>query len=218
MPPSTDPVLNGTSPDPANRRRLVIMVKEPRPGQTKTRLARETSAIFATRWYRSQVRDLIHRLARDPRWTTLLAIAPDRSCASSRVWPTHLPRIPQGPGDLGHRIRRVFLRMPPGPVIVIGSDIPGIAPRHINAAFRSLGRHSAVIGPSQDGGYWLIGLRRLQCLPRRSFTAVRWSTSHTLRDTLMSLRHNSIGTTTPRNDVDTLADLAQNPSRRSLVH
>ena len=57
-------------------------------------------------------------------------------------------------------MRRPPLGLPPGPVVVIGSDIPGITARHIAEAFRLLGRHAFVFGPARDGGYWLVGARR----------------------------------------------------------
>ncbi len=214
---STDPASNGTLPDPTCQRRLIIMVKEPVPGRIKSRLARETSTIFATRWYRIQTQDLIRRLAWDSRWTTTLAMTPDHSCAASRVWPVPLPRMPQGPGDLGLRLRRIFRDLPPGPVVLIGSDIPGITARHINDAFRMLGRHQSVLGPSHDGGYWLIGLRRLQHLSRRSFLGVRWSTCHAFTDTVESLSPHRTGLTAILRDIDTRADLARVKPRRSCL-
>ena len=73
-------------------------------------------------------------------------------------------------------------RMPPGPVVVIGTDIPDIGPDHVEAAFRALGRREAVFGPADDGGYWLIGLRRRPFCPRLT-GPVRWSTAHARADT-----------------------------------
>src|SRR6266849_887762 len=62
-----------------------------------------------------------------------------------------------------------------------------IRPAHIAASFRALGDHQAVFGPAADGGYWLVGLRRRPCLPRRLFERVRWSSEHALADTLAGL-------------------------------
>ena len=69
------------------------------------------------------------RLARDPRWRTVLVVDPDRDVAA-RFWPSRrlVPRLPQGQGDLGRRMQRLFERLPPGPAIIVGSDIPAIAP------------------------------------------------------------------------------------------
>jgi glycosyltransferase A (GT-A) superfamily protein (DUF2064 family) len=72
----------------------------------------------------------------------------------------------------------------PGPVVLVGTDIPDIAPRHIQAAFVALGRYGAVFGPAADGGFWLAGMRGDH---RGLFRHVRWSSRHALADTLANL-------------------------------
>lgn len=194
---------------PTRRARLVIMVKEPRPGRVKTRLGAGIGMTAAARWFRRQSSDLIRRLSADPRWETMLAVAPDRAGLESRVWPPHVGRIPQGPGDLGDRMGRVFRWLPPGPVCVIGADIPGVERRDIAAAFEALGRSDAVVGPATDGGYWLIGLARgRRTAPAGLFSDVRWSTEHALADTARSFGDARIAHVRTLRDVDTAADLA----------
>jgi glycosyltransferase A (GT-A) superfamily protein (DUF2064 family) len=133
---------------------------------------------------------LLLRLGRDRRWTTWVAVTPDRG-RLHRLPPGVKPR-PQGGGDLGERMRRPMRRpplgLPPGPVVVIGSDIPGVRASHIAEAFRILGRHAFVFGPAHDGGYWLVGARRRPAEPADIFRWVRWSTEHALADTLANLR------------------------------
>ena len=75
------------------------MLKEPRPGRVKTRLGRDIGMGAAAWWFRHQTGRLLRRLE-DPRWQLILAVAPDRDGLQSRVWPAHLPRLPQGGGDL----------------------------------------------------------------------------------------------------------------------
>jgi uncharacterized protein len=112
---------------------------------------------------------------------------------------------PQGPGGLGARMQRLMDRLPPGPVVIIGSDIPGIARRDIAAAFHALGAGDAVFGPADDGGYWLVGQRRM---PRilRLFDAVRWSSRHTLADTLANVEGRRVCLLRSAADVDGAAD------------
>jgi uncharacterized protein len=185
--------------------RLVVMAKEPVAGRIKTRLAAEIGAATAARFARHCTAAVLGRVAADPRWRTTIAVAPD-AARFSRMWPRGLARGPQGPGDLGARMQRIFDRAPPGPVVIIGTDVPGIARAHIHAAFRLLGRHDAVFGPAADGGYWLVGLKRR---PRtlRPFAGVRWSSPHALADTLANLRDQSVGRLQTLSDVDTAADL-----------
>jgi hypothetical protein len=99
------------------------------------------------------------------------------------VWPGTWRQIGQGTGDLGERMGRVMRALPPGPAVIIGTDVPDIRPDHVARAFRALGRHDAVFGPAADGGYWLVGLRRRPRVPE-IFEGVRWSTEFALADTL----------------------------------
>ena len=191
---------------PKYRRRLVVMIKEPRPGRIKTRLGREIGMTAAAWWFRHQTRRLLRRL-QDPRWELILSVAPDREALQSRVWPAHLPRIPQGSGDLGQRMKQVFDSLPPGPVCIIGADIPEISRRHIWRAFASLGPHEATFGPAPDGGYWLIGLKRCRSTPTGLFDGVRWSTTHALQDTLVSLSDLRVAHVDMLRDIDDASDL-----------
>ena len=190
------------------QRTLVIFLKEPRPGRVKTRLGRDIGMVEAAWWFRHQAARLIRRLRRDRRWRTVLAVSPGREGLASRFWPAHLPRWPQGPGDLGDRMGRALRAMPPGPVIIIGADIPGLTTRHVAEGFRLLGRHDAVLGPAPDGGYWMIGLRRGgRAVPAGLFRGVRWSSPDALADTVASLAPLDVGFAATLRDIDEAADL-----------
>lgn len=188
------------------RPRLVVMLKEPNLGRVKTRLGREIGMVPAAWWFRHQVAGLLRRV-RDPRWQTVLAVSPDREGLESRVWPEDLVRWPQGRGNLGDRMARVFRDVPPGPVAIIGADIPGITNGHIRAAFRTLGQSDAVFGPAPDGGFWLIGMARRKVPPPGLFSGVRWSTDHALADTVATLPGHRITRIDTLRDVDNAADL-----------
>lgn len=191
---------------------LVVMLKEPRPGRVKTRLGREIGHVRATWWFRHQTARLLRRI-QDPRWQVVLAVAPDHAGMNSRVWPAHLPRMPQGGGDLGARMVRVMRSLPPGPACVIGGDIPGIDPRRIWEAFQALGKSDAVFGPADDGGYWLVGTSARTRHAAGLLEGVRWSTENALSDSICSLRGRSVALVSVLGDVDTAADLARLSSR-----
>ena len=188
------------------RRQLVIMVKEPHPGRVKTRLGHDIGMVSAAWWFRHQSAQLLRRL-QDPRWDLILSVAPDREGLASRVWPAHLARMPQGVGDLGDRMSRIFRSCPPGPVCIIGADIPGITRAHIARAFAALGDHDAVFGPALDGGYWLVGMKRTAPPPATLFENVRWSTEHALTDSMATIAGARIALIDVLADVDSGADL-----------
>jgi rSAM/selenodomain-associated transferase 1 len=165
---------------------LVIFVKAPQRGAVKTRLARAIGAGPAQRFARECARKTIRRLCRDPRWRCWLAVTPDRFARRGRFWPKGPPRFAQGAGGLGERMARAVRALPPGPVVIVGTDIPALAPRHVASAFHALGRAQAVFGPAADGGYWLIGLSRRPAL-HVPFRGVAWSTERALAETRANL-------------------------------
>jgi rSAM/selenodomain-associated transferase 1 len=188
-------------------RSLIVMAKQPRAGAVKRRLARGIGAVAATRFYRATLRHTLMRLAADARWRTYLAVAPD-AALSETCWPSwpRVPRIAQAQGDLGARMQALFDGMAPGPVILVGSDIPGISPAHIAEAFRLLGQADAVFGSARDGGYWLVGFKRS---PGRlaPFHDVPWSTDRALAATYANLKGRRIAFAATLGDVDTAEDL-----------
>lgn len=196
-------------PCAAPRPTLLILVKEPRAGRVKTRLAREIGTVAAAWWLRHQLARLVRRVGRDPRWRTVLAVGPDGAVHASH-WPRGPARMPQGGGDLGRRMARVLAGVPRAPAILVGADIPGIRPHHLARAFALLGRHEAVLGPAEDGGYWLVGFRRGALAARPgAFAGVRWSSRHALADTVASLAPLGVALADRLADVDGAADLAR---------
>ncbi len=163
------------------KNRLVIFAKAPRLGRVKSRLAADIGRVAAWRFQKLALERTLRRLARDPRWECWLAVT-----GGPAQWPATVKRMDQPRGDLGQRMDRVMRGFGPGPVVIIGSDIPDISTDHINAAFCALGRRDAVFGPADDGGYWLVGLRRRPSHPAL-FSPVRWSTRHALADTIDNL-------------------------------
>jgi rSAM/selenodomain-associated transferase 1 len=181
-------------------RRLVVMVKAPVAGRVKTRLAQDIGTARATAFYRHTTAAVLARLARCLRWETTLAFTPD-TIRAHPLWPRTAARAPQAGGDLGQRLQRIMEFMPPGPVVIIGTDVPAIRASDIAEAFRPLGRCDAVIAPAHDGGYWLVGLKRR---PRvlRIFRHIRWSSAHALADTLHGLSGHAVAIGPTLGDVD----------------
>jgi glycosyltransferase A (GT-A) superfamily protein (DUF2064 family) len=107
-----------------------------------------------------------------------------------------------------------LLRASPAPkTCIIGADIPDIQPRHIMSSFAALGSHTGVLGPSDDGGYWLVGLRHPKLAPAGLFQDVRWSTQFARDDTEQSAKSINWAHINTLSDVDTLDDLKRHQAQ-----
>ena len=186
-------------------RHLVIMAKKPVAGGVKSRLGKDIGYGRAVGVYRHLMSSTIRCLSTDTRWHTSLAIAPDNAL-SDQIWPAHTDRFGQGTGDIGARMQAIFNTAPPGPVIIIGTDIPHISRQDIADAFKKLGHCDVVFGPAGDGGFWLVGAQQS---PRveQIFSNVRWSGPHALKDCQQNVGHLKIGYANKRFDIDTIEDL-----------
>lgn len=183
-----------------------MFAKAPVIGGAKTRLAAGIGKVAAWRRHRAMMARIL-RQVRDPRWRTILAVSPDRALHRGfpGVWPNALERMAQGGGDLGARQARVFQS---GATLVIGTDAPQITRADIARAFAALKRHDAVIGPAEDGGYWLLGLARPA--PPGLLHAIRWSHANTRADLearLAAFGLSRIARLRPLRDVDHADDV-----------
>ncbi len=174
---------------------VIVFAKEPRLGRVKSRLARDIGAGKALRFYRGNLTRLHRRLTARPgspvnwrvTWRVIWCVSPDGAAHSRRAWPQGVSLVKQGRGDLGRRMARALADAPPGPVVLIGSDIPGIDGAALTQALALLGRNDAVFGPAEDGGYWLVGFKRIRAMPYGVFRDVRWSGPQALADTIRTL-------------------------------
>ncbi len=192
-------------------RHLVIMARVPRLCQGKRRLARGLGELATWRFQRRQLTELLRNLNQPGLWRLWLCLTPQHL-----AWPVDIPRprgvrvLRQGRGDLGQRMARPFKGLPPGPLVMIGADIPGISAHDVRTAFRRLGQRPWVFGPADDGGYWLIGARRRPIAPAAMtmpFKAVRWGSRHALGDTLSNIKQGDAVLLRELIDVDTAEDL-----------
>ncbi len=185
---------------------LLVMIKAPRIGRGKSRLAAEIGRVEAWRINRALHRHTFHIACDDPRWRTIMCVAPDRSvrAALPGIWPAHTQRAGQGTGDLGERLARALGGR--RNVAVIGADCPELRRRHIASAFGALKRKAFVLGPAVDGGFWLLAARRGRDAAM-AMAGVRWSTRHAARDVIRNLGAANVALIDMLRDIDTLSDL-----------
>lgn len=155
---------------------LIIFVKAPLMGKAKTRLAADIGYVHAQRIYKSMTAQILRNVT-NSKWQTILAVTPPRYLARLPMW-GGFAQYPQVSGSLSPRLAQAFSGT--GKTIIIGSDCPQVKARDIDTAFKAIRPSRAVIGPADDGGFWLIGA--MGPLRPSVFENIRWSTQHTLAD------------------------------------
>ena len=204
--------------------KLILFFKTLVAGEVKTRLALSVGSEKALIVYRSMVEDLMSALAPlDP--IIVPYVSPDENKALARF--ENILRKPvrkQSEGDLGDKMYNAFYEVfgeGAEKAVLIGSDIPHIEKTLIMAFFDKLDDFPAVIGPSVDGGYYLIGFRK-DSLKKSFFEGIRWGTDKVFEETKRRMENS--GTTLfigeKLRDIDTIEDLGivlENEAWRALL-
>lgn len=187
------------------RRVIIVFAKAPRMGSVKTRLARGIGPASALAFYRQCLERTVRQADQIHGTVTEIWTAPDNAVGGRYFHSRHAP-MPQGRGDIGARMHRALNHYPDADRILIGGDIPGVTPAILVQAFDQLRQNDAVYGPAEDGGFWLVGLRR-GYQPRRLFQHVGWSRPDTLDRAVASHGpHAAIAFCKTLNDIDDLDD------------
>jgi rSAM/selenodomain-associated transferase 1 len=196
------------------RSAVAIMAKAPQPGQVKTRLCPPLSHREAAELYRCFLLDKIAQVNTLRRAAPVVSYSPaDSRPLFEDLTPSHFMLIPQHGDDLGARLLFTFdqlFRHGYTQVIVIDSDTPTLPTAYLEQALRLIAERAndVVLGPTEDGGYYLIGLRQSH---RELFEQMPWSTSEVFPETRRrSERYGlAVAYTEYWYDVDTPEDLAR---------
>ncbi len=190
------------------RRALVVIAKEPVPGAVKTRLASVLGADGAARVAAAMLADTLAGIAEaDAEPWVCFAPADARTRMARRAPRCRL--IAQVDGDLGDRLAACFAALLGGgaeQVVIVGADTPQVAGATYQAAFTLLDQVDVVLGPAEDGGYYLVGAKA--ALPEL-FVGVPMGTAGVLEATIQRAirRRLQIGTVPTLRDLDRLEDL-----------
>ncbi len=169
--------------------RLLIMAKVPIPGTDKTRLG--LPAQDGARLQEALIKDTVSK-ARPLGPTTVAGAPPERLDPIRRLLPEDAALIPESGGDLGGRMQAAaaaLFERSFEPVLILGTDSPTLPAARIEEAARALDAHDAVIVPSTDGGYVVLGLGSMHEV---LFSGVAWSTESVHRQTLERAREAGI--------------------------
>lgn len=188
---------------------LFVMAKQPEPGRTKTRLCPPFSPRQAAAFYEAMLLDTLTLASSLPGVQLAAALTPPSALDYfMRITPPETLLLPVEAADLGgcllQTIENAFGR---GfkKVLALNSDGPSLPRAYLLHALSLLDENDLVLGPSEDGGYYLIGLNQLY---RQLFENIPWSTSSVLQHTLAQAMCLSLRTdlTSSWYDVDTLPD------------
>jgi len=195
--------------------RLLLFLRYPQPGRTKTRLIPALGAAGAAQLQRQMAEYLLAKV-NHPDWEIQVHFS-GASLPDMQAWlGEHRVYRPQAEGDLGEKLWSGFqsafvegaarsLHHQHNRVIAIGADCPDLSVRHIHQAFDQLEHCDLVLGPAKDGGYYLIGLQQTtETTAQKSlFTDISWSSAAVLQQTVEKARISNLSTA----QLETLADI-----------
>jgi hypothetical protein len=184
---------------------LIIFVRNSELGKVKTRLAKTIGNEKALEVYQDL---LFHTMSVTQMVDCDKFVFYDKSTAVNDIWSSNFfeKKIQRGV-DLGVKMQNAFeelFNIGYKNCIIVGSDLFDLQTKHITDAFHKLERNHAVIGPAEDGGYYLLGLKKI--IPAL-FSDKNWGTETVLKDTLKNLSYYSVGFLEVLNDIDTIEDL-----------
>lgn len=194
---------------------IVVFGREPVPGRVKTRLARALGAESAAAVYAVLLRHTLDESLGTGLPVTLALAEP--SSGAYRP-PVGVRLAVQIPGTLGERLAAAFADRFAGgatAVVLVGSDVPRLARHHLLGAAAACTDVPVALGPSPDGGYWVVAQRAPGI---DLFSGVPWSAPGTLEATRARLRHLGVAWRELEllDDLDTAADLARALSSAEL--
>jgi len=189
---------------------VIVFLKAPEKGRVKTRLSNSLDKGFVLELYKAFVKDTLDAVV--PLGRPIVFFWPKNKKKAVTEWlGDDILSFPQQGVDLGQRMAHAFKTVFDAGydrAVLIGTDIPQLNSDILTRAFENLESAPAVIGPSKDGGYYLIGFQK-QTFSSRVFEGIDWSTPHVLEQTqaVMDTNNISFSRVETLNDIDTIADL-----------
>lgn len=188
---------------------VLVFTRNPELGKVKTRLAAtigEKNALEVYVYLLTHTKNCISQVNATKR------VLYSEAITLHDIWDntTFEKDIQQGT-DLGMRMQHAFEKgFEDGfnKIVIVGSDLPTLDSKDIEDAFLLLDTNEVVIGPDEDGGYYLLGLKSI---PNGIFENKNWGTNSVLADTLTNLSHIQTAFIKMKNDIDTIEDIKNIP-------
>lgn len=187
---------------------LLIFTRNPELGKVKTRLAKtvgDEAALNIYKFLLNHTKEVTQNLSCDK------ALYYSVKVRENDIWDSSIyQKHTQLGDDLGIRMQNAFQQAfdkSYEKVLIIGSDLFDLQEKHINQAFEKLNSNDVVIGPAEDGGYYLLGMKKLH---PTIFQNKQWGTATVRKDTLNDLQNESVHLLETLNDVDVFEDIKNN--------
>ena len=188
---------------------LLIFTRNPELGKAKTRLAKtvgDETALEIYKFLLERTRDISSKVNADK------AVCYSVKIRENDIWnPEVYQKHQQFGDDLGIRMLNAFkngFEAGYEKVMIIGSDLYDLSEKNIEKAFVALNTNDVVIGPAEDGGYYLLGMNALQ---ENVFKNKEWGTASVRKDTLKDLIDKKVKLLEFKNDIDVYEDIINIP-------
>ena len=198
-----------------NKNLLLIFTRNPELGKVKTRLAKTVGNETALEIYKyllQKTRDISLQVSSDREVYYSVKIR------SNDIWDSKNYQKNQQVGeDLGIRMQNAFKNgFDAGykKVVIIGSDLYDLTSENIEKAFTELDNNDVVLGPAEDGGYYLLGMNLLHST---IFKNKKWGTQSVRKDTLTDLKDKKVHLLEELNDIDIFEDIKYHPSFQQFL-
>ena len=194
---------------------LLVFTRNPELGKVKTRLAKTVGNATALKIYiflLERTRDIAVKVSADK------AVYYSVKVRENDIWDASIFQKHQQVGeDLGIRMLHAFkngFKAGYEKVMIIGSDLYDLTAETIENAFIALENNEVVIGPAEDGGYYLLGMNSLE---EKVFKNKDWGTATVKKDTLEDLKDKKVFLLAPLNDVDVFEDIEHHPAFQKFL-
>lgn len=194
---------------------LLIFTRNPKLGKVKTRLAKtvgDKTALNIYTFLLDKTKEVVKGLDCDK------YIYYTEKILENDIWDENsFEKNIQKGNHLGEKMRYAFANgFAKGyeKIIIIGSDLYDLTPQHIHEAFDKLNNHDIVMGPALDGGYYLLGMKKVH---QKIFVNKDWGTSSVRQETLKDLEKDSVFLLEVLNDIDVFEDIKDHPAFQKFL-
>lgn len=184
---------------------ILIFTRNPELGKVKTRLAASIgnqNALDVYRFLLKHTQEIVSKVDATRR------ILYSEEIIDYDIWDNKIyQKALQSGTDLGEKMKNAFaegFKNGYKKTVIIGTDLYDLEASNIEIAFQKLENHDVVIGPAEDGGYYLLGLK---CIPENIFSNKKWSTETVFKDTLNDIVNYKVHLLDTKNDIDTVDDI-----------